>query len=216
MAANTKTKKPKSTGRIKTTGVKRHRYGPVVAVIFIILLAAAGIIGYQVIKSINETGSTKKSEETSKTETSEKSTKEAESTNQKSEETKTESATEETTQNPARETEKNNAQYEGENANDSASLTGIVNYVGLVDGSFNVRISVDQTVANGTCDFALVSPSGRAFSFSNAMTHGPTSTYCSLTVPFENLDSEQGTWKITATVTSISGKTGIITGEGTI
>lgn len=212
MAAKKNTKKPKSTGRIKTSGVKRHRYGPIVAVIFLILIGAAGFVGYKVIKSFDNPV-LKKTEETSSTTDSAKpdDKKSDDKDSEKIEEDKAKDAP------STRESEKPNLKYEGEgDVNTSESLTGIVNYVGLYDGAFMTRITINQTISNGTCDFTLTSPSGKAYKRSNNTSSSPSSTDCKLNVPFSELGNESGTWKVSVMVKSDNGKSGVISGEGTI
>ena len=203
-------KKPKSTGRIKTSGVRRHRYGLLVAVIFLVLIIAAGIIGYKLIKSFNESPS-KKSDDAAKIDTHD------DSKNSSDVEESQDPKGTESHSDPDREKEKANPQYEGDNPNNSATLTGIINYIGAADDTFMVRVAIDQTISTGTCNFILTSPSGQTYNFSSETTSGPSSTYCSLNTSFSNLKSEFGTWKVSATIKDTTGgKAGTITGEGAV
>ena len=211
MAAKRNTKKPKRTGHIKTSGVRRHRYGPVVAIIFLILIAIAVFVGYKVIKSFDNPV-LKKPETVTQDNNNDNDNKENQS-NAKEEDNK---SSDDKKEEPTSEPGKSNPQYEGANVNNSDTLTGVINYVGLSDGYFMVRVAIDQTISSGNCDFALTSASGRAYNFSNSTTSGPSSTYCGLNVPFSKLNNESGTWKISAKITSTSGKTGVISGEGAV
>lgn len=213
MAAKRNTKKPKRTGHIKTSGARRHRYGPAVAIIFLILIVVSAFVGYKVIKSFDDP-ILKKSENGSNTAGSPKTEDEKTNDNNSGSQDTKEDKTKE--DNPPRETEKSNPKYEGNDVNSENTLTGIVNYVGLSDNTFMVRVAIDQTISSGTCDFALTSPSGKVYGFSNSTTSGPSSTYCGLDADFSSLRSEHGTWKISTTIKSTSGKTGIISGEGAI
>lgn len=212
MAVKRNTKKPKSTGHIKTSGIKRHRYGPIVVVLFLILIAAAGVVGYKVIKSFDDPILKKPDASTQdNTKPDEKQPDDKSSDEQNSD--KGQAKKEET---PARENEKSNPKYEGGDVNNENSLTGIVNYVGLSEDTVMIRVAIDQTVSRGTCDFTLTSPSGKVYTFSNSTTSGPSSTYCGLNKLFADLGGESGTWKISATIKSSSGKSGTIHGEGVL
>ncbi|MBQ3271048.1 hypothetical protein IJH10_00375 [Candidatus Saccharibacteria bacterium] len=134
------------------------------------------------------------------------------STDQKSDSsgTKEESNEENNSTEPTPEAEKNNTQYEGENPNNSESLTGIINYIGISDGTLSVRVSIEQSVA-GTCVFTITTPSGKTINGSSAISVGPTSSFCSFSTPAQ----ESGSWKVSVGATS-SDKHGTITGEANL
>ena len=111
---------------------------------------------------------------------------------------------------PAPEAEKNNPQYEGNNPNSSDSLTGIINYIGIADGTLSVRVSVEQAVS-GACVFTITTPTGKTINGSGELTLGPTSAFCSFSTPA----TESGRWQVSVTATS-SDKHGTITGEANL
>lgn len=117
---------------------------------------------------------------------------------------------EENSTEPTPEAEKNNTQYEGENPNNSESLTGIINYIGISDGTLSVRVSIEQSVA-GTCVFTITTPSGKTINGSSAISVGPTSSFCSFSTPAQ----ESGSWKVSVGATS-SDKHGTIAGEANL
>lgn len=168
--------------------------------LFLILIIAAAVV-YGVLVFVPR--EQKPSEEEPKDTTT--TTEEKKETEKKEEESKEEQTTE-----PAPETEKNNTQYEGEDPNSYESLTGIINYIGIVDGNLSVRVSIDQLVA-GACTFAITTPTGKTINGSGELSAGPTSSFCSFSTPA----TESGTWKISVTATSTN-KRGIITGEANL
>ena len=188
--------------RIKKTNNQKSHH---VFLYFIILLviAAAVVLGLLFFKPTFE----KKTQGDDSSSTTSDSTKESDDKKSSDDSTKKE---EESTPEVKPETEKNNTQYEGEDPNTSASLTGIINYAGISEGNLIIRVSIEQSV-NGTCVFTLNTPSGKTVNGSSAITIGPSSAFCSMTTPA----TESGTWKISVGATSAD-KHGIITGEANI
>lgn len=184
----------------KTNSPKKHHF--FLYFILFLIICAAVVLGLVFLKptfekkeqgSDSSSATTDQSQQTDDKQSSESATAEE----KKAEEIKPEA-------------EKSNPQYEGEDPNTSASLTGIINYVGVSDGALVVRVSIEQNVS-GTCTFTLSSPSGKTVAGSGTITSGPSSAFCSFSTPA----TESGTWKISVTATS-SDKQGIITGEASI
>ena len=200
-------KKPKSTGRLKISGAQRHRYGLFIALIFLILIVVAGIIGYKLIKSSNESPA-KKSDDTTKVDTHD------ESKNGPSAEGSQDPKGTQSHSDPDREKEKANPKYEGDDPNNSATLTGIINYIGAANDTFMVRVAIDQTISSGTCNFILTSPSSQVYNFASETEPGPTSTYCELNIPLPN--PEKGSWEVKVDISTTDGKKGTITGEASL
>ena len=46
-------------------------------------------------------------------------------------------------------------QYDGPNPNEANELTGVITYVGVVNGSLLVRVNIDQYLASGSCNLIL-------------------------------------------------------------
>lgn len=91
-------------------------------------------------------------------------------------------------------------QYEGDSPNTSNSLTGVINYKSVVDGNLTLRITIDQSLASGTCSLKLIS-SGKTVSRSASVVSNPSSSTCEgFSVPVSELSD--GQWSIEITVTS--------------
>lgn len=177
--------------------------------IFLLIILALAICAAITVALVvlNPLGGSKPTKENQETNNSSSSTEQkSESSDVKKEESKEEGKSTE----PTPEAEKNNTQYEGENPNNSESLTGIINYIGISDDTLSVRVSIEQSVA-GTCVFTITTPSGKTINGSSAISVGPTSSFCSFSTPAQ----ESGSWKVSVGATS-SDKHGTITGEANL
>jgi cytoskeletal protein RodZ len=130
------------------------------------------------------------------------------------------SSTEETGKNTTNtddadhEAEKNiTPSYEGENTNTSQTLTGVINYAGVTNGTLIIRTTVNQALSSGTCQLTLSSGSKTATRSSN-ITQNPSSSTCEgFDIPISELGS--GSWNITITITS-GDRSGELKGNVTI
>ena len=103
--------------------------------------------------------------------------------------------------------------YEGENANNSVSLTGVINYKSVVDGNLLLRTTINQTLASGTCDLTL-SNGQKTVTRSSGIVQNPSSSSCEgFNIPTSELGS--GTWNIEIKLTG-EDKTGTLTDSVTI
>lgn len=187
----------------KTTknGVRRHRFNPVAVIFFIALLVGAAVVIFLLIQSSNNP--VLKAPEDKPTHSKQQS----DDSNSKEQEPTPEPEKEE----EKREEEKPNVdQYTGEDPNNLEVITGIINYAGVYEGQFLIRVSIDQSIS-GTCDFTLTSPTNKIITGTSTTTAGPTSTFCSYSID----PSESGRWNITVDVKSPD-KAGTITGTGEI
>jgi hypothetical protein len=60
--------------------------------------------------------------------------------------------------------EKKVIQYEGEDANDYESLTGVVTYASVNDDKLMIRVSIDQYLTNGICELNLLNDGATIYS----------------------------------------------------
>lgn len=167
--------------------------------IFLALIIAAVVVyGILIFKPRNTKSAEDKQDDASDTEqnTEQKDDKKSEE-EQKSDEIKPES-------------EKNNPQYEGKDPNTYEDLTGIVNYLGFSEGNLKVIARFDQFVS-GTCDFTLISPSGKTTSASDALIAEQSTSACELNIS----SNEHGNWKVTITATA-GNKRGTISREDNV
>ena len=181
-----KTKKPKI---IKTIFI---------VILVILLLAGTGVASFFITKAISESRENQDAgQETSNNKPSQNSS----STDNSTQNNDTANNSEEET------TDQTPAQYDGENPNKAESLSGLITYAGVSEGSFLVNISIDQYVS-GNCDIVLENSAGQTNTYQAAIVAGPTSGFCS----YEGPVPAAGTWKITVKLSG-NGKTGTVTGE---
>lgn len=105
-------------------------------------------------------------------------------------------------------------QYEGEDPNEQAGLTGIITYAEVLDGILRVRVNIDQFVSSGSCELSLVRE-GVSIYNTAAEIEGmvSTATCRGFDVPVSNL----GAGAVNIVVNVASGeKTGVIYGEATL
>lgn len=106
------------------------------------LLIAAGVVSYLVWDNyFNDRKEESKKEEASKVE--------------EVEEVETSEETEAELTSSAEGEEKKVKQYEGEDANSFADLTGAITYAGVSGGFLKIRVNIDQYLESGTCTLAL-------------------------------------------------------------
>jgi len=104
-------------------------------------------------------------------------------------------------------------QYEGNDPNNAASLTGFISYSSVVDGNLVIRTTIDQALSSGTCKLTLTK-GGESITKTSDIVANPSSSTCSgFDIPTSELSS--GTWTMKISITS-GNKTGTITGETTI
>lgn len=179
-------------------GVRRHRFNPIAVIFFIALLVGAAVVIFLLIQSSKNPVLKAPEDKPAQSE-------------QKSNSSPKEDSSSTVQEKEKREEEKPNVdQYSGEDPNNFDQLTGIINYAGVYEGQFLVRVSIDQSVS-GTCDFTLTSPTNKTITGTSSTTAGPSSTFCSYSID----PSESGTWNIVVKVKA-SDKTGTISGEGEI
>lgn len=103
--------------------------------------------------------------------------------------------------------------YEGENANNSASLTGVINYKSVVGTNLSLRTTINQTLSSGTCQLTL-SNGAKVVTRSSAISQNPSSSTCEgFDIPTSELSA--GTWNIEVIITS-GDRTGILKDSVTI
>ena len=103
--------------------------------------------------------------------------------------------------------------YEGENTNASQTLTGVINYAGVTNGTLMIRTTINQTLSSGTCQLTLSNGSKTVTRSSNIAQNPSSSTCEGFDLPTSELGS--GNWTITITVTS-GDRTGELKGNVTI
>lgn len=98
-------------------------------------------------------------------------------------------------------------QYEGSNPNTSSTLTGIINYKSVANGSLTLRITIDQSLTSGTCILKLTSAGSYTVTKNTSVISNPSSSACDgFSIPVSELFS--GQWNIEVTVTS-GNRTGV-------
>lgn len=103
-------------------------------------------------------------------------------------------------------------QYEGENPNTAAELTGVVTYAGLVGDKLTIRVNINQYLSGGSCALRLVFEDDvNVYSETvNIVNSASTSTCEGFDVPRTGLAG--GKYSIIINLDS-DGKTGVINGE---
>lgn len=105
-------------------------------------------------------------------------------------------------------------QYEGENANNYANLTGAITYAEVNGADLIIRTTIDQELpTSATCTLTATSGNNSTTEQSGII-NNPSSSSCEgFTIPTSRLSS--GTWQLEIKVTG-NNKSGIITGEVTL
>lgn len=90
--------------------------------------------------------------------------------------------------------------YEGESVDNSQTLTGVISYKSVVDGSLVIRSTINQMLGSGTCSLTL-SNGQRTVTRSSGIVQNPSSSTCEgFSVPTSELGS--GSWDINIQVAS--------------
>lgn len=176
MAYQTKTaRKPKS---------RHHSSRRVAAIIISVLVVAGGVFALLYFKPFekkadNTTGSSQRSDNAGKSDNSVDPL--GEKSKDKSEQ---------------REAEKGNLKYDETGLDEQEGITGIINYAGISEGRLLINTTIYQEYGtDGTCEVSLTSESGRKLGGTVAMEPGPSSTFCSYSIPASGI--EAGKWQIT-------------------
>ncbi|MBQ6605763.1 hypothetical protein IJH66_02135 [Candidatus Saccharibacteria bacterium] len=101
-------------------------------------------------------------------------------------------------------------QYEGENPNSSASLTGALTASYVSGNSLVLRVNIDQYLTSGTCTLRLENSGSVVEKTAAILPTASTSSCEGFDVPVSELSS--GSWTIKISLSSAE-KTGEITGE---
>lgn len=105
-------------------------------------------------------------------------------------------------------------QYEGENPNESESLTGVISYAGVSGNSLMVRVNIDQYLSGGNCKLALVKDGVTVYNSTAEIESSVSTSTCN---GFDVSVTEIGTGDFAVEVILESdGKYGKMTGEVTI
>lgn len=102
-------------------------------------------------------------------------------------------------------------QYEGENPNKAAELSGVVTYAGVVGENLMIRTNIDQFLGEGTCSLTISRDGATIYSETVAIVaEASTSTCQGFDVPLAALGN--GAAQININLSS-GGKTGALTSE---
>lgn len=107
--------------------------------------------------------------------------------------------------------EKKVEQFDGEDPNEKAELTGVITYAGVNDGSLMIRVNIDQYLAGGMCKLKIIGSSGVAYEETVEVADSAATATCKgFNVATTKLPSE----KVNISILVTSGnKTGTIKGE---
>lgn len=123
----------------------------------------------------------------------------------------------ENTDNSSDAPEKKVVQYEGEDPNNSADLTGAITYAGLSpDGnSLMIQTNIDQYLNGGTCELILMRGGETVYNASTRIVPGVSTSACEggFNVPLTQISV--GNLQIIVNLSS-GGKTGVLKGEAKI
>lgn len=116
---------------------------------------------------------------------------------------------------PEPEEKKENTQYEGENPNTSASLSGAITYAAASGNDLFIRLNIDQYLSGGNCSLRLVLEDDVVVYSEtvNIVSSASTATCEGFNIPLSKIGS--GNYKIYVNLES-NGKTGTINGEVSI
>ena len=105
-------------------------------------------------------------------------------------------------------------QYDGNDPNTSASLTGALTYVGVTDGNLRLRVNIDQYLSSGSCNLVLSRNGSQIYSDSASIVDSASTSTCE---GFDIATSALGSGNLLISISiSSGGKTGTITGEATV
>lgn len=103
--------------------------------------------------------------------------------------------------------------YEGPDANASESLTGSINYAGVIDGKLTIRTTINQALDSGSCEIGLTN-GATTITRTSGIIPNPSSSSCEgFDIPTSELGS--GNWEITIKITS-GDKSGVLKGTAKI
>lgn len=112
------------------------------------------------------------------------------------------------------EDEKKVKQYEGEDPNESESLTGAVTYAGVAGDKLVIRVNIDQYLNGGECVLNLLKDGTTIYSGTSGITTAATTATCEgFNVPVDAVG--EGAVDIVIKVNS-GGKVGTISGKAEI
>ena len=178
--------------------VKRRRKSKkwIFWVVFLILMIAAGIVGYLVWDNyFND-----KKEDVQEADTTKVDQQETEGSGENEVELVNEGGE-----------EKKIPQYDGEDPNKASELSGAITYSGVVDGKLMIRMNIDQYLSNGKCELTLKRSGATIYnSVANIVGNASTSSCEGFDVPTSGLGG--GNTEIIINLTA-DGKSGIIRGE---
>lgn len=172
----------------------------IIVILLAVLIAVGGISYYFLIHKPADNNTIRQTNDRSEVNTEKKAVPKPEKNNSKK-------------SNSNHESEKNiTPQYSSDDANNSPSLTGAINFKSVVDGNLMIRTTIDQMVS-GTCQLKLTNGQ-RVVTKESAIAQNPSSSTCEgFNVPTNELGS--GNWQIEIQ-TSGDGKTGTLKDSVTI
>lgn len=102
-------------------------------------------------------------------------------------------------------------QYDGENPNESVSITGAITYASVVGGNLVIRVNIDQYLSGGSCKLSLIQDGVVVFEDNAVVIDSASTSTCEgFNVPVARL----GSGRININIAVISGdKNGTISGE---
>lgn len=90
--------------------------------------------------------------------------------------------------------------YEGNDANTSQKLTGVINYKSVVNHNLSIRTTINQLLGSGDCELVL-SNGSKTITRTGQIVQNPSSSSCSgFDIPVSELGS--GTWSIRINIKS--------------
>ena len=169
----------------------------ITAIIFLVLIAAAGVMCYFVWDAYFKPKPKPKEDDSV-----------VEIADNKKEEDKIEVKSEDPVEKPKIE------QYDGNDPNTSASLTGALTYVGVTNGNLRLRVNIDQYLSSGSCNLVLSRNGSQIYSDSASIVDSASTSTCE---GFDIATSALGSGNLLISISiSSGGKTGTITGEATV
>lgn len=180
---------------------KKSKQGLIIAIVAVVIVITAALTAYLVLSQPSQQNNTSPQKDTSSAnknpdKLTDKGSVDIDSTTNKPE-------TEKDIQPP----------YEGENPNVSKSLTGVINFKSVIDGTLTIRNTINQALSSGTCDLTMTNGS-KTVTKNSGITQNPSSSSCEgFDIPVSELAS--GSWKVSIVVTS-GDRTGTIIDEVTI
>ena len=190
----------------KTNTKKVIKY--LVGIVLLILIVGGGSFGAMYLMEHGFGGKKSKTEDQSSEQTDNTDSKKSDNTDsKKSDDTK------KSDEKSSKEEEKNDkkpAEYEGQDANSYADLSGYIINASIADQKISIRAAINQATS-GDCTFKVTAPSGKVSTGTSKLEPGPTSGFCII----ENLELgkiETGIYKVDIILKSAD-KTGKISGE---